>query len=226
MIKGFNTVSRCFPDGFLASHTVLEKRQISDLTEMIRTPQIENTTILTGRAGTLRKKISGIGPVIMKQYRRGGIIEPILKNRHLNLGPCRAHSEYKMLLYAKSKGIQVPTPVAFMKRGRLFYQCWLATQEIENKGSLAKVCPDSPKTAGILIENVSRQIRLLMDYNIHHVDLHPGNVLAQPDNSVCLIDFDKAVITRLSKAMLTKKYRGRWDRAIRKYQLDIGQLKI
>ncbi len=69
------------------------------------------------------------------------------------------------------------------------------------------------------MEKLLQSLSILINNNIHHVDLHPGNVLVDIDNNVFIIDFDKAHYFSKSKKKLKKKYFYRWKRAIIKHGL-------
>jgi 3-deoxy-D-manno-octulosonic acid kinase len=51
------------------------------------------------------------------------------------------------------------------------------------------------------------------------VDLHPGNILLDGNNTIFIIDFDKAYRYSKSKTQLARAYQNRWTRAVHKYKL-------
>ena len=59
-----------------------------------------------------------------------------------------------------------------------------------------------------------------MGHSILHPDLHPGNVLVDPDGQTWFIDFDKAVTYSGRRLRLVARYRQRWQRAVRKHSLS------
>jgi len=65
---------------------------------------------------------------------------------------------------------------------------------------------------------VSSQVSALIEHGILHVDLHPGNVLVNPEGRLFLIDFDKARLYKNSRG-LKDKYLRRWRRAVDKHDL-------
>ena len=67
--------------------------------------------------------------------------------------------------------------------------------------------------------NVMEQISALIKNNILHVDLHPGNVIIDNQNSAYILDFDKGDIFSGNKYKLKSRYLSRWNRAIQKHQL-------
>jgi 3-deoxy-D-manno-octulosonic acid kinase len=71
----------------------------------------------------------------------------------------------------------------------------------------------------MLINDLGRQLNILVENQIHHIDLHPGNVLVDNQDNLYIIDFDKARTTPQNRQKLKKKYLSRWQRAVVKYQL-------
>ena len=69
--------------------------------------------------------------------------------------------------------------------------------------------------------SVTEQISLLIQNNILHVDLHPGNVVVDDQGRVFLVDFDKGRIYSGSKTDLRDRYIARWRRAIIKHRLPM-----
>jgi 3-deoxy-D-manno-octulosonic acid kinase len=65
------------------------------------------------------------------------------------------------------------------------------------------------------------QILRLIQNKIWHVDLHPGNVIVNPEGRVFLLDFDKAQIYHGGKQQLQGRYFARWKRAVIKHQLPV-----
>ena len=59
----------------------------------------------------------------------------------------------------------------------------------------------------------------LVQNKILHVDLHPGNVIVDPEGKVYLLDFDKGRIFRGSRQRLQERYFARWKRAVIKHGL-------
>jgi 3-deoxy-D-manno-octulosonic acid kinase len=64
-----------------------------------------------------------------------------------------------------------------------------------------------------------KQLYLLIEEGIYHVDLHPGNVLVDNNHNVYVIDFDKARCWTGPKNELRDLYLHRWRRAVIKHNL-------
>jgi 3-deoxy-D-manno-octulosonic acid kinase len=69
------------------------------------------------------------------------------------------------------------------------------------------------------VEQAANQVVLLINQQILHVDLHPGNVLVDADGKVFLLDFDKAQKVAGKRNKLRDYYLCRWRRAVIKYNL-------
>ena len=53
--------------------------------------------MLGGRTSLTPAKLNGIGSVVIKHYRRGGLLRYFIKQRYLKLGKTRAQIEFKLL---------------------------------------------------------------------------------------------------------------------------------
>lgn len=183
-----------------------------------RRPQAIGTA-LEGRSAVLAQKIEDMGPVVVKSYTRGGFIRHLVKRRYLKTGKTRGQIEYHLLQKVRSVGINAPEPVAFAYRGHLFYLAWLVTREICQPISLARLSRQNENHARKAMVSAMAQILLLIQNNILHVDLHPGNVVIDKNGRVFLVDFDRARLYSGNKEKLKSRYRARWQRAVVKHRL-------
>ncbi|MGD9277973.1 MAG: lipopolysaccharide kinase InaA family protein, partial [Desulfobacterales bacterium] len=174
---------------------------------------------LGGRTSITVVPLEGIGSVVIKHYRRGGIIRHLIKQRYLKCGKTRCQMEYEQLQKVRSLGINAPEPVAFAYRGRLFYQCWLVTREIKDHQTLVQISLSNQEQARMVMQEVVKQVTILIKNKILHVDLHPGNAIVDNQNRVYLLDFDKAGTFLRGKNALRRRYLRRWNRAIQKHGL-------
>ena len=174
---------------------------------------------LGGRAAVSSIRLDGIGPVVVKQYTRGGFIRHFNKTTYLKFSRYRSQSEYELLVFLGTIGVRVPEPIAFAFQGNFFYHAWIVTREIQNARSLIDISRKNPETASALMHELKQQVDILVENQIHHVDLHPGNVLADDQDTLFILDFDKARTTPQNRARLKKKYIRRWQRAVLKYRL-------
>jgi len=182
-------------------------------------PQEAVSGILPGRAGIQTVALEGIGRVVIKPYFRGGMLRHFNRRTYIRIGRTRAQAEYESLRRIRAMGVNAPEPVAYISCGHLFYHAWLATKALEAVKSLAEISKTAPERVPPLIPELVCQLRRLIDEQIHHVDMHPGNVLVTPADAIYLIDFDKARRTRLPREKLTRRYCRRWRQAVAKYGL-------
>lgn len=192
------------------------------MTACFESPDEPPHGILGGRAAVSTIRIKNIGQVVVRNYTRGGIIRHFNKKTYLKLSAYRCRSEFELLLHLEKIGISVPHPVAFAYQcifGTFFYHAWLITKEIPNACTLAQLSLKEPKRIQEVKNQLARQVSVLIENHIHHVDLHPGNILVDRSNQIYIIDFDKAK-TRVNNSLrLRKKYNARWHRAVLKYRL-------
>jgi 3-deoxy-D-manno-octulosonic acid kinase len=199
----------------------LTDRQLQQLTTLLdRQPQ-SSPSHLNGRHVMPIDCVDGIGAVVVKHYIRGGLFGCFVKRRHLKSGKTRGQAEYEVLQKVRALGINAPEPVAFAFRGGLVYLAWLITLEIKRAQSLARLSLENEHHARAAMQSASRQIGRLIDSRIWHVDLHPGNVLVDQDNTAYLVDFDKGRDFHGSRKKLQARYLSRWQRAVQKHRLPV-----
>jgi 3-deoxy-D-manno-octulosonic acid kinase len=176
-------------------------------------------SVLDGRTSVTPAQLKGVGSVVIKHYRRGGLMRYFIKQRYLKLGKTRAQREFELLDIARTIGTNVPQPVAYAHCGRLFYRAWLVTCQIQQPVSLARLSLLDEKTTKTVMKSVIEQISSLIQNDILHIDLHPGNIVMDAAGIVYLLDFDKGRIYHGNRQKLKNKYLARWQRAVFKHRL-------
>lgn len=189
------------------------------LFRLFETPPETAGGILSGRTGPVFAEMPGAGAVVIKHYQRGGLIRHLNKDRYLRIGKTRPRREYEMLEAVRRLGVSSPEPLLWAVRGRPFYRAFLVTRRIKDHRSLSDLGLGEPESCRTAVEKTAGQIRLLIENRIHHVDLHPGNVLLDGEGRVHIIDFDKARRVSWDREKLRDAYVGRWKRAVEKYAL-------
>ena len=197
----------------------LAESQLRTLTGFFHHPEPARVSVLGGRTSVTTVMLDGIGPAVIKHYRRGGLMRFIVKSRYLNIGKTRAQREFELLDTVGALGLNVPRPIAYAHRGPLFYQAWLVTRAIHQPLSLARLSLQDPNKIGGAMEAVIEQISLLVQNSILHVDLHPGNIVVDPTGKVYLLDFDRGGVYPAKLQKLKKHYISRWQRAVNKHGL-------
>jgi 3-deoxy-D-manno-octulosonic acid kinase len=174
---------------------------------------------LGGRNSVADNHIDGLGSIVVKHYRRGGIRQHLINQWYLKLGPTRCRREYELLNTVRGLAIDAPDPVAFVYRGKLFYRGWLVTRQIPQAISLARLASRQVRRAQRVMPAVIEQISILIRHRIVHADLHPGNVVVDKEDRVFLVDFDKGYMFSGNPKKLRDRYQNRWQRAVVKHQL-------
>ena len=88
-------ISTKLPGGYVlgarSSLTPEQQRQVVALLEARsdRIPQV-----LHGRGNVLHTEVTGIGRVVVKRYRRGGLLRYLVRSAYLRWGPTRAEQEF------------------------------------------------------------------------------------------------------------------------------------
>jgi 3-deoxy-D-manno-octulosonic acid kinase len=212
-------LTRTYDSYHFGSSSDLTDQQLKQLIRLFNTPTNTVDSVLGGRSSVTIAQIEGVGSVVVKHYTRGGLIRYLVKRRYLNWGKTRCQIEYEILQRVRSLGVDAPEPIAYASRGGLFYKAWLVTREIKHQQTFAEFnCTDQEHAHSVMKELIN-QVSILINNNIFHADLHPGNVLVDSSNRVFLLDFDKACISRRNKNKLRDHYIGRWSRAVIKHQL-------
>jgi 3-deoxy-D-manno-octulosonic acid kinase len=174
---------------------------------------------LSGRTEPCLTDLPGVGAVVIKYYRRGGVIRHFNKGMYLRLAKSRPQREYEMLETVRNLGVSAPVPLLWAVRGRLFYRAFLVTRRIDDHRPLSDLGRGDPEHCRSAVRKTAGQINLLIENRIHHVDLHPGNVLLDKEGRVHIIDFDKARRVSWGSDKLRDAYVKRWKRAVEKYAL-------
>jgi len=204
----------------IGSESGLTELQMDQLAQCFKRPLKSSGPGLAGRNEFLTLELHGVGRVVIKNYSRGGVIRHFNKRTYLKLGKPRCESEYQFLHYLKKLNISSLEPIAFAFKGGFFYYAWLVTMEIEHAQTLAELSVKDLRSAKIALEKLEREIELLVNNSILHIDLHPGNVLIDGSGRVYIIDFDKArTNAKYTTSQLKKIYISRWRRAVLKHHL-------
>ncbi len=197
----------------------LDERVKEQVFGLLQMPPGVSAEILSGRVQPVQAEIPDVGAVVIKHYRRGGLIRHLNKELYVRCGKPRPQREYEMLERVRRLGVSSPQPLLWAVRGRFVYRAFLITRKIERHRSLTDIGRHEPARCQKAILKTAGQIRLLIENGIHHVDLHPGNVLVDENGQVFIIDFDKARTVVWSPERLRAAYINRWERAVKKYSL-------
>ena len=197
----------------------LTEQQLQGFIMLFNHPARACSATLGGRCAPVRHQIDGIGALVIKYYARGGLIRSLIKRTYLRWGKTRGQREFEILQKARGCGVNTPDPIAYAYRGRLFYMGWLVTRFIPQTESLAQLAGRDEKQIQAVMPAIVDQVIQLIRNGIHHVDLHPGNVLVSGSEQIYLVDFDKGYIFSGNRNSLRDRYLHRWKRAVKKHSL-------
>ena len=176
---------------------------------MVEAPSVDNFDIefwksknaLSGKAmgrGSAWFIDAPFGPVVLRQYLRGGWVAKISRRSYAfsTLSRSRPFMEYHLLAKLYDLGLPVPRPVAALCEHHLITSTGsLMTVQIRSAQTLADVITDHQTrtdTFGGLWESVGKCIRRFHQAGVWHADLNARNILLDAERNVYLIDFDRA----------------------------------
>jgi 3-deoxy-D-manno-octulosonic acid kinase len=154
--------------------------------------------------------------LVLRRFRRGGLIGKVNADRYLRLAAARSRSlqEYRLLEWMRAQGLPVPRPVAARySTAGLFYRADLVTERIPQSRPLAEVLTAQmlPPAIWSAIGHIVRQMHGL---GVDQSDLNCRNIVLDADLRVWLIDFNKC--RRRDAGAGAQRNLGRLKRALKK----------
>lgn len=149
---------------------------------------------LAGGRGSVHLMQTPIGPLVRRDYLRGGLPRFLSRDLYLWTGAARTRAwrEFHLTRHLWRQGLPVPEPVAarWRRRGPA-YRASLLTRWLGQVQPLLDVLAGGSDPA-ILMPAVARAVAQLHDHHVWHADLNATNIQVDGQGKVWLIDFDRA----------------------------------
>ncbi|MEM6324994.1 MAG: 3-deoxy-D-manno-octulosonic acid kinase [Pseudomonadota bacterium] len=146
----------------------------------------------TGRGEAHFLSFSG-HEMVLRPFRRGGVIAKINRDRYLRTGLDRARSMRELMLldWMRGQGLSVPRPIAAqMTPVGMFYRAAILTERLLGARPFEEISRDGPLGPAIW-GRVGASIRQMHEAGVDHSDLNCRNILIDAGEKAWLIDFDK-----------------------------------
>lgn len=234
---GFVPVGGVAADGFARPEAAETVRQ-----ELVRWGSLAragahaaDTLRLEGRGTVYAVPAPEGGRWVIRRYRRGGWMAPLLGDRYLRRGPGRPLVETRASEAARARGIATPRVVAgVVYPSRAFYRADLVTEWIPDARDLASLlfpvdgAPGDPSRhdpVALLAGAGSLTVRLARA-GIRHRDLNAKNVLvapagAGPEARFVVLDLDRASV-HAPGSLDVRPMGARLERSLRKFERRTG----
>jgi len=134
--------------------------------------------------------------LVLRHYRRGGLMAKITTDRYAwtGLQRTRAWREYQLLVRLAELGLPAPRPLAAqVQRYGSFYTADLITVRIPDSRPLSQILEGQALTEAQWRE-IGKCIAAYHRHDIYHADLNAHNILLDGQGRVFLIDFDKGSV--------------------------------
>lgn len=141
---------------------------------------------------------SGKKHLVLRHYRRGGLIARLSQDRYFwrSESATRSFAEWQITYHLHHAGLPVPAPIgALYRQNGVFYTADLITERLMNVESLASWLYVRPLPILNWIA-VGRCLRAFHDLGVCHADLNAHNVMIGVDGVVHLIDFDRGSLRK------------------------------
>ncbi|MAC46109.1 3-deoxy-D-manno-octulosonic acid kinase [Oceanospirillum beijerinckii] len=142
--------------------------------------------------------VATVPELVLRHYRRGGLIARLIKDRYLFTGleNSRPWQEFKLTCTLFEQGLPVPRPIAaHIQQQGLFYQADLITERLPNSQPFANYLSpgkhDKDADLTVVWQNVGHTLACFHRFGLNHSDLNANNILIGTTGQVWVIDFDR-----------------------------------
>ena len=156
--------------------------------------------VATGRGAAFRVELADGTRVVVRLYRRGGLVARFVRETYAGLWP-RPLRELVVTAEARRRGVPAAEVLAARVEGGFLYRGALVTAELATAVTLVDALRGAPD-AGVrsaLAASAGRAIAALHHAGVFHADLNLTNIMVRrgPDGGdVTLLDFDRARVRR------------------------------
>jgi 3-deoxy-D-manno-octulosonic acid kinase len=149
----------------------------------------------SGRGSAWRLELPDGLRVVVRLYRRGGLVARVVRDTYLGARPRPLH-ELAVTVEARRRGVPAPEVLGARVEGGLVYRGALVTAEVPNTQTLIdalRAARDAGERAA-LAARAARAVARLHDAGVYHADLNLTNLLVGPPGAddVVVVDFDRA----------------------------------
>ena len=160
--------------------------------------------VLSGQAqgrGTTYFIDSGNARLVLRHYRRGGLIRKLSEDGFIFTGLSRTRPYQELTLLKKMRDWQLPCPTPIggrVQRHGLTWQGDILTERIANATDAHQRLLKMELTA-IEWRHIGATIKRFHQRQIYHHDLNIHNIMLDSEGQAWLIDFDKCALKRGEK---------------------------
>jgi tRNA A-37 threonylcarbamoyl transferase component Bud32 len=162
---------------------------------------------------------------LVRHYRRGGVIAPVLKDRYAAFAGNRAMNELRVSIEAQARGIPTPEVVAAATYpGPLFTRFDIAVDFIDRARDLAQLLFEDRIVAADDIARAAAAIRTSLHYGLVHSDLNLKNILVTK-SSAYVLDLDCCTLENgVASQVSAQRVKKRFLRSLMKWESQTGRV--
>jgi 3-deoxy-D-manno-octulosonic acid kinase len=154
---------------------------------------------------------------VVRHYRRGGAIAPLLGDRYARVGELRPVRELRASVEARARGVPTPAVVAgAVYPVALFYRADLVTELVADAVPLADVVFRSGSDATGALLRAGRLVHRLEEARVFHSDLNARNVLVGGVAEAWAVDLDACRVLDAHDGTIGVRMRKRLERSLKK----------
>ena len=147
---------------------------------------------VAGGRGSVSYVQAPFGSVVIRHYRRGGLVARLLGDFYFWSGEnrTRGFAEFRLLAQLRDLGLPVPAPIAARySRSGLGYRGDLITRCIDNATTFADLLI-AGRFDGDIARRIGAAIAAFHAAGAYHADLNAHNILVTADR-IWIVDFDR-----------------------------------